>query len=59
MREASAGECPEGDLALLQATVALLQEKAAGLSHGGGEDGPAAAAGPVCTPPHNVRSQCT
>jgi hypothetical protein len=35
IRDASCGECPEGDVALLQATVNLLQEKATGISHGG------------------------
>ena len=44
IREASGGECPEGDVALLQATVHLLQEKAMGLSHGAGAS--AAESGP-------------
>ena len=48
IRDASSGECPEGDVALLHATVNFLQEKATGLLHGqggsgGGETGPGAA----------------
>lgn len=44
IRAAATGECPEGDVALLHATVQMLQEKAGGLSHSGETDGPKRAA---------------
>ena len=34
LRAAGGGDCPEGDVALLQATVSLLQEKCQGLTLG-------------------------
>eukprot|EP00740_Mantoniella_antarctica_P016209 CAMPEP_0181383144 /NCGR_PEP_ID=MMETSP1106-20121128/21179_1 /TAXON_ID=81844 /ORGANISM="Mantoniella antarctica, Strain SL-175" /LENGTH=260 /DNA_ID=CAMNT_0023502737 /DNA_START=179 /DNA_END=957 /DNA_ORIENTATION=+ len=39
IRDAGGGECPEGDVALLQATVNMLQEKASGCAHAGTADG--------------------
>ena len=44
LRAAGGGDCPEGDVALLQATVSLLQEKCQGLTHGTIDDGPNLAA---------------